>query len=677
MKKTVFLFFAATLLTNASFSQKQGQALIDSLLAELPGAKEDSNKVRLYIDIIAGHVDISSYEGLKYEKPASDLAAKINWRSAIGTIKINIGSIYWRKGNFTEALKYHFDALSLFRNLKNIKKTANALLVIGQDHADAGDYSEALNYFKQSQDLYKETGDSVEVANTYLLFTFVYDCLGNFAESSKQNYQALKLYEAIGNKYGASIALSNLAQCNAKLGNFPEAIKYYREALLVIIGSGDKINECDCHCSIGSVYKTMRNYIEATSSTNRALNIAREINNPGCMAKAYFGMGEIFLEQDKPGEALQNYLLAAELYRKVDNKVELALVLSKTGTIYTRLKMFSEAKKIFDETRSLSDELSSKKIVTDYYRGVELLDSTTADWKNAYFNYKNYVLSRDSIYNQESTKKQTQISMQYEFDKKESATKAEQEKKDIRQRLIRNSITAGLGGALIFLIIVYRQRNKVSQARKRSDELLLNILPAETAEELKKTGTTRAKEFDTVTVMFTDFKNFTLMSEKLTAQELVNEIHYCYSAFDNIITRHGIEKIKTIGDSYMGAGGLRGANNSSAEETVRAALDIRDFIEEEKRKRMAAELPYFEIRIGCNTGPVVAGIVGIKKFAYDIWGNTVNIASRMESSGETGKVNISGNTYELVKEKFNCTYRGKISAKNKGEVDMYFVESIA
>jgi class 3 adenylate cyclase len=177
-----------------------------------------------------------------------------------------------------------------------------------------------------------------------------------------------------------------------------------------------------------------------------------------------------------------------------------------------------------------------------------------------------------------------------------------------------------------------------------------------------------------VTVLFIDIKDFTQHSEKLGPSELVAEINEYFSNFDRIIEKYGIEKIKTIGDAYMAAGGLPTPNNSHANDVVMAALEIKVLMERLALERSAEGREPFMIRIGIHTGPVVAGIVGLKKFAYDIWGDTVNIASRMESSGEEGKVNISHTTYDLIKEKYDCSYRGKIIAKHKGMIDMYFVE---
>ena len=222
--------------------------------------------------------------------------------------------------------------------------------------------------------------------------------------------------------------------------------------------------------------------------------------------------------------------------------------------------------------------------------------------------------------------------------------------------------------------LLFLKNKNLDNEREKSDNLLLNILPFETAKELKRTGTARTRYFEMVTVMFTDFKNFTNFSEKLSPQQLVAEINNCFSAFDTIMDRHGIEKIKTIGDSYMCAGGLPQKNKTHAFDVVQAGIEIQQFMATYKKQKQSIGKPYFELRIGINTGPVVAGVVGTKKFAYDIWGDTVNIASRMESSGEVDKVNISGTTYELVKDKFNCISRGKIEAKNKGYIDMYFVE---
>jgi hypothetical protein len=218
------------------------------------------------------------------------------------------------------------------------------------------------------------------------------------------------------------------------------------------------------------------------------------------------------------------------------------------------------------------------------------------------------------------------------------------------------------------------QKAVVEKEKSRSEELLRNILPEEVAEELKLKGKAEAKQIEQVTVLFTDFKGFTEISEKLSPKELVNEIHECFSAFDRIMLKHGVEKIKTIGDAYMAAGGIPKPTKTHAIDVVNAALELQHFMNDRNKVKQKNNELFFEIRIGIHTGPVVAGIVGVKKFAYDIWGDTVNTASRMESSGEAGKVNISGATYACVKNLFKCTYRGKIKAKGKGEIDMYFVD---
>ena len=219
---------------------------------------------------------------------------------------------------------------------------------------------------------------------------------------------------------------------------------------------------------------------------------------------------------------------------------------------------------------------------------------------------------------------------------------------------------------------IQKKNNQLlTKEKKRSDDLLLNILPSEVADELKETGAAAAKYFDNVTVMFTDFVDFTKAGEKMMPQQLVDELHACFVAFDNIVRKHNIEKIKTVGDAYLAVSGLPITNPEHASAMVRAAIEISAFMKERK-SRLGDKT--FEIRIGIHSGNVVAGIVGAIKFAYDIWGDTVNTAARMEEHGAAGKVNISQTTYELVKDSFSCTYRGEITAKNKGSLQMYFVD---
>ena len=201
------------------------------------------------------------------------------------------------------------------------------------------------------------------------------------------------------------------------------------------------------------------------------------------------------------------------------------------------------------------------------------------------------------------------------------------------------------------------------------------MLPALVADELKKMGRTNARYFEDVSVLFADFVGFSKITEQLTPQQLVTELDTCFQAFDEIIARYGLEKIKTIGDAYMCAGGIPDSNDNHLRNMVDAARAMQTWLADWNAIRQAKGLPRFDARIGIHRGPVVAGVVGSKKFAFDIWGDTVNIAARIEQAGEGGRINISGEAYEVLKNYVPCKYRGKIPAKNKGEIDMYFVEN--
>ena len=216
----------------------------------------------------------------------------------------------------------------------------------------------------------------------------------------------------------------------------------------------------------------------------------------------------------------------------------------------------------------------------------------------------------------------------------------------------------------------------LEREKKKSEDLLHNILPEETAKELILYGKAKAKRHEQVSVLFADFQDFSGIAETLDPEQLVTEIDFCFKAFDEIMELYGLEKIKTIGDAYMCAGGLPIDQQNNAGLIVRAALEIQSFMQALAFEREGTGRPYFRARIGIHTGSVVSGIVGIKKFAYDIWGDTVNIASRMETAGQVGKVNISQTTYELIKDQFKCSPRGAIEVKNKGKIHMYFVEGV-
>jgi len=212
---------------------------------------------------------------------------------------------------------------------------------------------------------------------------------------------------------------------------------------------------------------------------------------------------------------------------------------------------------------------------------------------------------------------------------------------------------------------------ELEEEKRRADDLLKNILPAEIVEEIKLEGSVKPRFYNEVSILFTEFCGFDQITSETEPALLLQELNEVFEKFDSIVQRHNLEKMKTIGDSYMIASGVPNSVKDHAEKLVQAAIEMRDYI---LNRNIEKEIK-LEMMTGIHTGPVVAGIVGMRKFTYDVWGDTVNIASRMTSGCEPQKINISGATHSLINNKFNCEYRGKLNAKGKGEIDMYFVES--
>ncbi|MEO6705967.1 MAG: adenylate/guanylate cyclase domain-containing protein, partial [Ginsengibacter sp.] len=401
----------------------------------------------------------------------------------------------------------------------------------------------------------------------------------------------------------------------------------------------------------------------------------------------YIALGKLYIKEGDYDAALNNLNKALSLSGKLSDDIARVQTLIGLGNLFVKKRENPIALSYYKKAEVLASAMPANDDIKDLYRAMADAYDNSADYHNAYKYQSLYSDIKDSIYNIATDKKLASLQFDFDLQKKEgeinllTKDNALNELQIKRQKFARNVFAGGL--ALVFLIALlifrnYRAKvktNKILDHQKHQIEhLLLNILPSEVAKELQHDGHSTPREYESVSVLFTDFKSFTKLTSNMPPQILVEELNSWFIAFDNIIAKYNLEKIKTIGDSYMCAGGIPTPNKNHFFHIVKAGLEIQKHIIAKNKIRKENGLDPWDLRIGIHVGPVVAGVVGRMKYAYDIWGSTVNIASRMESNGEPGQVNISAQTYELIKEKFTCSYRGKIHAKNVGEVDMYFVD---
>lgn len=612
------------------------------------------------------------------------------------TMRVNLLTALARKvferGGFDEASKLLDEAKTIAEKSGDNKSKLKIQATEGTLHFYKGEFVIAEKIWQEGKQKAEENQDNVNIDEFDGLLANVYMMQNNHIRALDIYLKLLKKAEAKGDDNKQLIYNANIGTLYVNMKEPAKGIPYLKRARVLIEKLHSEGYLGTMLITESVAYKKLENYTEAEKLLQETLRLAEKQHSTYLLHTARTLETEILIDQKKYREALPMVERNISEFSTETSETDRIAGYGQKAQIFNELinandteflqryfkgnkaAALAATNNILDSAIRMNMESGMVASMEEWYKIRSNIKRMQGDYAGALDDFMTYKSLNDSVYNTERNNEMTQKTMMFEFEKKETAMKEEQLRKDIRSRNIRNSIAAGLVFSLVFGIVVFRQRNKISKEKKRSEELLLNILPEEVAQELKEKGNAEAKMIDQVSVLFTDFKGFTALSESLTPTQLVEGINECFSEFDHIMQRHGVEKIKTIGDSYMAAGGLPVANTTHGLDVVNAALEIQEFMQLHKEKKQAEGKPFFEIRIGIHSGPVVAGIVGIKKFSYDIWGDTVNTASRIESCGEVCKVNISESTYTLVKDQFKCISRGKIQAKGKGEIEMYFVE---
>ncbi len=593
----------------------QGLQLRDSLLRELRKQKEDTNKVYVLAELSYFYHTSDPNEGIKYGQAGLELSEKLNWKSGIAISNDCLGKNHEARSEYQKALDFYLKALKIYDeagdNLTEEKVlTLNSIVTV---YSYQNNFPEAARYYQQLTGI-PQKHEKINFYTGALLGIFIFAFFYN-----------LFLFRSVGDKSIKYVVLS---------------VVWF--LIIYSVGIAHPGNRIELYlfncCSFGiAIFVLAKLYLKFIHHFMVENGIAvfneRQISKNTKLLNIIFAVLFVmmFMVYCLKLRYETEVLLARMFIITCD-----VIILSQMGyTLAIFIKNELYKIKGFRFIALSQVILSSGILISVLLTFVFHVPNTLTELAFASCIILQSISIADKINYLKLQKEQAQES------------------------------------AMVFLEEKVTERtSELVIQKKRSDDLLLNILPAEVADELKEKGSAAAKMFDNVTVLFTDFVNFTNASEHMLPQELIDELHTCFKVFDEITTKYKIEKIKTIGDAYLAVAGLPSPDPEHAEHIVRAALEINTFMQ---TRRAKPGNKTFEIRIGIHSGSVVAGIVGVRKFAYDIWGDTVNTAARMEQNSEAGKINISETTYELVKDKFNCAYRGEIEAKGKGMMKMYYI----
>lgn len=603
-----------------------------------------------------------------------------NYHGEVKTLQ-QLAKIYDLNDHCKAALQYYQSIERLIINNDDDKELATLYNNIGYQHHCLEDYKNAIEYFELAFSLCEKdcTLDKITL----------YTNLG-IAHFNHQTYfkatQNIQEGIAIAKQTKDTVRLSSLENLLANIfyekGEFYEALVHNNKAL-------DHSKRAHAHHILknaclteANIYERLYEYDKALSFYQQHLQLRDSLLLDERLRK------EKLLQQQFTLESAEKEIKLLLINQKVQDLAFEQLALEKNNlelAAYTKEKELAllRSEQENNKERLRVEELQALKAKQELSLTQQRLLAAQKDGQILGLEQKEAQQALEL-----SQRKADELAQQQQIQLLNNEKSLQQAKLDKQEtnRKHTNRILAGLSAIVLILLIGYKklrdqkkkiesQKEAIEAEKVKSEQLLLNILPKETAKELLDNGFAQPKHYDKVTVLFADFENFTKLAERLSPNELIEELNTCFIAFDEITSQHGLEKIKTIGDAYMCAGGIPVANECNAQNAVDAAREMMDFIEKRHQEKQDNNQPFWRMRIGIHTGAVVAGVVGSKKFAYDIWGDTVNIAARMESNSIPGRINISQSTFDELPEQYACESRGKLAMKNKADAEMFFVST--
>ncbi|MBL7999164.1 MAG: tetratricopeptide repeat protein [Candidatus Kapabacteria bacterium] len=595
-------------------------------------------------------------DALPYAEQALTLAERIESKKLQAKTLGNIGTVHANLSDYSRALEYYDKGLALHEELGNKAGMAAHLGNIGNVHANLSDYSCALEYYGKALALNEELGNKAGVASNLGNIGLVHQNLSDYTRALEYSGKALALDEELGDKAGVAIWLGNIGNVHWHLSDYALALEYYGKALALNEALGNKAGMASNFGNIGLVHWHLSDYALALEYYGKALALNEELGNKRGVASNLGNIGIVYHSLSDYPRALDYYGRALALAEELGDKAGVARHLGNIGATYAQQDFEGynpeKAEECLLRSINLITEIGDKAALIEFHKNLSDLYEQEQRLEDAFTHFKKHIAIKEEV-NVEEVKKQEAI--------REQRRQAAEREKEIE---------------------IERTR---ATAEKR---ILNNILPEEITQRLIKGENPIADTFDCVSILFMDIVDFTKLSTTISAQQLVHLLNAIFSSADAVMREFGLEKIKTIGDAYMAVAGAPIMQEDHAHRAANAALKLLEvmknlevtFPDSLGDKSWIASLPEIHVRIGVHCGPAAAGVVGENKFLYDLWGDAVNTASRMESHGEAGRIHVSDDFRNLListplnEQAITFIPRGELDIKGKGMMKTYFLE---